>query len=1042
MKTIFAFLLLLPLSLFGQRYSSLTSTNAVTATNLLAVEMFPNATNGTKSISVSNLARSLGPYITNTSTATPAYNGEVSVTNATRIGLVYGKTGDTNLLRSISAGANVVLTNEGTNIVIASTASGAGISTNANQFGPSVELTIKSSPLLTNLNSYGTLTANGVIHGDGGIQLGNVTASRVAIINSANDITNSPAVDLTELEYLDGATNSIQTQINLLKLAVTNLGSILFVHPQGAATGVRGSVPWNNLSNAAIAALGGETIFVLAATNDVLGVTNSGTGGVNITNKVGDITLTGWGMSSYLQSDEEGTAIYANEISGKLTISNLKMRGVRNTNFSSVAETHFLCGIRLGGNLGRVDVHNLYVASFQRFGIGFIQDASDNPYTNFFRAWGNTITNCGTWVPGVARYDGAGLQLAGKTEVWGNDIIATARGIELYGYDAGGTHQRSGPHRIFGNRIRNWLDGAIITGSFTNNQDVAIYGNESIQDLGYSRDTSNALEVAHFQLSVIDGLSVRDNLIVNGRSGIEAFTSAIRPIKPTIVEGNFLYGQHAPLVFGDATSGSSAGMIGLQVRRNFIDSAGGRGLQLIGVRDSIIEGNTFHNVSTNGSLEAIYMAGTATLAHSSNNVIRHNVARDRTGSVGALYGINIAAGSVGTVLDNNQFEDVATAAISDAGTNTFVKNLTTTGQGIGTNSPAARLHVHGRSYVNGTNAAHAFHFAGGQATNSLLYIDGGTNAGVVTIGANLTLTAGTLAASGGSASTNNPVQAAGWLQVTQAISFVGSGGTLVGTNMYYSNTLARAGSLFTNVFAANAGGLTNLLFEIADGSSIDLWIWPSNGVTAQLPQFTASQYAGNPSAVPSISSNAWNRIRVSRLNVQTNVEVFTASLDLGPGNMVRLDTNFASRVVTVGIGNAVLTNLGGTSLEFVAPNIISNVGQINYIVETRLIPTNSSLSNIEVNFATTNSVDLFLTNNATFTNWSGLAEGTSPSKTIWITPQLIPRGINWGSAFGFGVAIRTNVNSPLWTTLTNDKNYVLAITAKGTNLFPTLTLWE
>jgi len=999
---------LFPLSIFGQRYSALTSTNAVTSTNLLAVEMFPNATNGTKSISVSNFARSLGPYITNTVAASTTYNGEVSVTNATRIGIVYGKSGDTNLLRSISAGANIVLTNEGTNIVIASTASGSGsgLTTNANQFGASVQLTIKSSPLLTNLNSYGTLTANGVIHGDGGIQVGNVTASRAAIINSANDITNSAAVDLTELEYLDGATNSIQTQVNLLKLAVTNLGSVLFVHPQGAATGVRGSVPWNSLSNAAIAALGWETIFVLASTNDVLGVTNSGTGGVNITNKVGDITLTGWGMSSYLQSDEEGTAIYANDISGKLTISNLKMRGVRNTNFSSVAETHFLCGIRLGGNLGRVDVHNLYVDSFQRFGIGFIQDASDNPYTNFFRAWGNTITNCGTWVPGVARYDGAGLQLAGKTEVWGNDIIATARGIEMYGYDSGGTHQRSGPHRIFGNRIRNWLDGAIITGSFTNNQDVAIYDNESIQDLGYSRDTSNALDVAHFQLSVIDGLTVWNNLIVNGRSGIEAFTSAIRPIKPTIVEGNFLYGQHAPLVFGDATSGSSAGMIGLQVRRNFIDSAGGRGLQLIGVRDSTIEGNTFHNVSTNGSLEAIYMAGTATLAHSSNNVIRHNVARDRTGSVGALYGINIAAGSVGTILDNNQFEDFSTAAISDAGTNTLVKNLTTTGQGIGTNAPAARLHVHGRAYVNGTNAAHAFHFAGGQATNSLVYIDGSTNLGLVTIGSGLSLNAGTLAstgsgaatnalnslgtnsvgdvvasgmtnvlfatgsnivvhasnspagsvtlrvrtegqlnnwalfptntmnsnalnsvlsfasnqvqvtaganvtvtpsgsggvmtyqvaASGGSSSTNNPVQAAGWLQVTQAISFVGSGGTLVGTNMYYSNTLARAGSLFTNVFAANSGGLTNLLFEIADGSSIDLWIWPSNGVTAQLPQFTASQYSGNPTAVPRIGTNAWSRVRVTRLNVQTNVEVFTADLELGAGNMVRFDTNFSTR---------------------------------------------------------------------------------------------------------------------------------------------------
>lgn len=46
-------------------------------------------------------------------------NGEVSVTNATRIGLVYDRSGATNRLRSLSAGAGVTLTNEGTNVVIA-----------------------------------------------------------------------------------------------------------------------------------------------------------------------------------------------------------------------------------------------------------------------------------------------------------------------------------------------------------------------------------------------------------------------------------------------------------------------------------------------------------------------------------------------------------------------------------------------------------------------------------------------------------------------------------------------------------------------------------------------------------------------------------------------------------------------------------------------------------------------------------------------------------------------------------------------------------
>lgn len=46
-------------------------------------------------------------------------NGEVSVTNATRIGLVNGKSGVTNLLRSVQGGDGISLTNQGTNIMFA-----------------------------------------------------------------------------------------------------------------------------------------------------------------------------------------------------------------------------------------------------------------------------------------------------------------------------------------------------------------------------------------------------------------------------------------------------------------------------------------------------------------------------------------------------------------------------------------------------------------------------------------------------------------------------------------------------------------------------------------------------------------------------------------------------------------------------------------------------------------------------------------------------------------------------------------------------------
>lgn len=58
-------------------------------------------------------------FINPTGSGEANVNGEVSVTNATRIGLVHGKAGVTNRLRSISGGSGIVVTNQGTNIPIA-----------------------------------------------------------------------------------------------------------------------------------------------------------------------------------------------------------------------------------------------------------------------------------------------------------------------------------------------------------------------------------------------------------------------------------------------------------------------------------------------------------------------------------------------------------------------------------------------------------------------------------------------------------------------------------------------------------------------------------------------------------------------------------------------------------------------------------------------------------------------------------------------------------------------------------------------------------
>lgn len=88
-------------------------------------------------------------------------NGEAAVTNATRIGLVNGKSGITNLLRSLEGGFGISLTNRGTNIDIAITDAEliefAGVSTNKVAFTNSIVVT----------NGTGGITVSRAIGSDG-----------------------------------------------------------------------------------------------------------------------------------------------------------------------------------------------------------------------------------------------------------------------------------------------------------------------------------------------------------------------------------------------------------------------------------------------------------------------------------------------------------------------------------------------------------------------------------------------------------------------------------------------------------------------------------------------------------------------------------------------------------------------------------------------------------------------------------------------------------------------------------------------------------
>jgi len=101
------------------------SAGNTTATRIAIVSLGTNNTGAIKTLSVSGSATLTEEGDTNVIIGTGAgsgeanVNGEVAVTNAAVMGLVFGKAGITNLLRSLQGGNFVILTNQGTNIIVA-----------------------------------------------------------------------------------------------------------------------------------------------------------------------------------------------------------------------------------------------------------------------------------------------------------------------------------------------------------------------------------------------------------------------------------------------------------------------------------------------------------------------------------------------------------------------------------------------------------------------------------------------------------------------------------------------------------------------------------------------------------------------------------------------------------------------------------------------------------------------------------------------------------------------------------------------------------
>lgn len=211
-------------------------------------------------------------------------NGEISITNATKIGLVYGKAGVTNLLRSLQAGNGIVKTNQGTNIVTAIDPAIVASQANITALSNAVVAQIPTTHV-TASSTFGT--DNRIIRSDGtgrGAQSTGITvddSDRVAF--PAGVLFQAPSTNNQEAYF--------QTDIFQTAGETANLG---LINASGAATFASTIITPSTITANQVVASNGVVLYekplTQSGTNLVADGSLSGSFSNNITANVGGVT--------------------------------------------------------------------------------------------------------------------------------------------------------------------------------------------------------------------------------------------------------------------------------------------------------------------------------------------------------------------------------------------------------------------------------------------------------------------------------------------------------------------------------------------------------------------------------------------------------------------------------------------------------------------------------------------------------------------------------------------------------------------------------
>ena len=302
--------------------------------------------------------------------------------------------------------------------------------------------------------------------------------------------------------------------------------------------------------------------------------------------------------------------------------------------------------------------------------------------TNEIRIINNTFNDIGgmrTNQVGGFQADGTAI-VCTDAYVFGNEFKNSYRGVEPYNEGESSGNVTFANTRIQNNSFINIADYGVTLAGSTNGNNIVVDGNYFYREPGFLYHGTNTDASFNSSLGGAINMSGGDRHVIRGNVmrnmagfGIYIGTAGANPVEGVSIVGNFIDGVTNTVGFGfgifagDASGAPVFPVRNAYIANNTIRNAKTYAAYLIGIADTVFEGNQLINPVFPGGYTAVllqsYLSSVA-----SNNIVRNNVIKD-TGTAEMTYGIQVTAGVLAVQTFNNTIENGTTGTINNgAGT--------------------------------------------------------------------------------------------------------------------------------------------------------------------------------------------------------------------------------------------------------------------------------------------------------------------------------------------------------------------------------------